>query len=538
MKRTAKLVAVFGVLFAAHSLLHAWVPQVQSGQWAALQPDLNLPPVGLLQARDGAAAVLLQDDRVLIVGGSAPNGTPLNSVELFYTPNATFVSAMPMSVGRTGHTATLLEDGRVLVVGGTTVTGDATKSVEIYDPAGDTWTSAGDLVTARSGHTATLIKNDRVVITGGENTGTPVGTLEVYNVASGTVAAAGPLQSARKGHAAALLADGRVAIFGGSDGTAPLATTEIFDPATVVLTNGPSMPQPRAGVSAVSLLDGRVLIVGGNDGNVDLSSALVFDGTSYTPAGSLTLARQRPVLVLLPNNNHVLVTGGTLNSGAVATAELFRPWSNTFVPTGLPTSLRVAPATAPLKVDGVLMAAGGDGTGSTELYGFATVKTDKDDYAPGETVTITGSGWVPFETVTLTLLEVPYIDTHVLLPVIADANGIIVSTEFSPDPLDLNMRFYLTAQGSQSEAQNTFTDSRTITGVTLNGVPIGTSGGVTVASGAAITAVISVDTTGSNNNAFDWKSTGWRISTTGPGALPATITCDKHPRPHFRRQFF
>jgi hypothetical protein len=32
---------------------------------------------------------------------------------------------------------------------------------------------------------------------------------------------------------------------------------------------------------------------------------------------------------------------------------------------------------------------------SGELYGFATVKTDKADYSPGTTVTITGGGWVP-----------------------------------------------------------------------------------------------------------------------------------------------
>ena len=35
------------------------------------------------------------------------------------------------------------------------------------------------------------------------------------------------------------------------------------------------------------------------------------------------------------------------------------------------------------------------GAASSELYGFATVKTDKDDYAPGELVTMTGSGWQP-----------------------------------------------------------------------------------------------------------------------------------------------
>jgi len=58
------------------------------------------------------------------------------------------------------------------------------------------------------------------------------------------------------------------------------------------------------------------------------------------------------------------------------------------------------------------MVAGGSNLGSTELYGFATVKTDALDYAPGTPVHITGTGWEPGETVTLTLQESPYFDTH------------------------------------------------------------------------------------------------------------------------------
>ena len=45
----------------------------------------------------------------------------------------------------------------------------------------------------------------------------------------------------------------------------------------------------------------------------------------------------------------------------------------------------------------------------------ATVKTDKSDYAPGTTVTITGGGWQPGEWVTLMMVESPFFDTHPLL---------------------------------------------------------------------------------------------------------------------------
>src|SRR6266849_5951700 len=114
-----------------------------------------------------------------------------------------------------------------------------------------------------------------------------------------------------------------------------------------------------------------------------------------------------------------------------------------------------------LKQDGVLLVAGGkDASGaalsSSELYGFATVKTDAADYPPGTTVNITGSGWQPGETVTLTLVESPLIDTHGPYPVVADSNGNISDSSFVTDAHDANVKFTLTAGGSVSQAQTTF----------------------------------------------------------------------------------
>src|SRR6187399_571279 len=59
----------------------------------------------------------------------------------------------------------------------------------------------------------------------------------------------------------------------------------------------------------------------------------------------------------------------------------------------------------------------------------ATVETDKDDYYPGDIVTIDGSGWEPGETVTLNIVS----DcgcTNVTYTEIADPNGNIHNEEF------------------------------------------------------------------------------------------------------------
>src|SRR6266851_7987142 len=91
----------------------------------------------------------------------------------------------------------------------------------------------------------------------------------------------------------------------------------------------------------------------------------------------------------------------------------------------------------------------------------ATVKTDKADYAPGETVIITGAAWLPGETVKLLLQESPNISGDRTLYATADAIGNIVNKQFSPAQQDFGATFTITASGQTSgfAAQATFTDA-------------------------------------------------------------------------------
>src|SRR3989442_253576 len=93
----------------------------------------------------------------------------------------------------------------------------------------------------------------------------------------------------------------------------------------------------------------------------------------------------------------------------------------------------------------------------------ATVATDKADYAPGEAVVITGSGWEPGETVVLILHEEPQLDPDLELTAFADANGDFTNADFSVDVFDIGVTFTLTATGGSSglTAETTFTDAPT-----------------------------------------------------------------------------
>src|SRR6266403_1232096 len=457
LRYTLLLSGLFGISF----LLRASLPTVATGTWVAAG--------NMSAARSGACTVALNDGRLVISGGADAYG-PTATADLFSTTGSW--SAASMNSPRSHQSCAELQDGRVLVAGGTTSGGGITNSAEIYDPRADSWAQAGLMNDARSGATASVLQDGRVLIAGGQNSGGASNTLEIFDPNSGNFSNAGTMTTPRQDHAAAVLSDGRVLIAGGSsDGANALATTDIYDPQLGSVSAGPAMSAPRARHTATTLLDGSVVVTGGSYYTNDLASAEFFDpaANNFNAASGLATARSKHSAILLPNNNEVLVVGGQ-SAGTdpasgetdLASAELYIPWQKAFQATGAMVTTRSdATGAALTRVNGRLLIAGGS-TASAELYGFATVKTDAADYPPGTTVNITGSGWQPGETVTLTLVESPLLDIHGPYTVTADAFGNISNSSFVTDIHDENIRFYLTAAGSQSQAQNTFTDSVTL----------------------------------------------------------------------------
>ena len=305
-----------------------------------------------------------------------------------------------------------------------------------------------------------------MLIAGGSSE--PSFSVEIFDPATDSFTFAGSSPLIRTDHAAALLGDGRVLIAGGWSGGAATGAADIYDPATGLLTPTTDLQVARTGHSATALIGGQVLIVGGRDGVTDLSSVEVFDPLTETFAvvgSALAVARSGHRAFRLPNNNNVLVVGGRAAGVPLASAELFTPWTGALSATDAMGAARAGLRGSAVGQDGMLLVAGGASSESlhvsSELYGFATVKTDKDDYAPGQTVVITGGGWQPGETVTLLLQEdvSPAFHDDLVLTATADENGNILNTEFSPQLHDIGVRFYLMATGAGSQAQITFTDS-------------------------------------------------------------------------------
>lgn len=303
----------------------------------------------LAESREFHTATLLQNGKVLITGGNEFNGYPTwllasASAELYDPSLGKSVNTGNMSVARTGHTASLLNDGRVLIVGGTSA---GVPAAEIYDPATETFVRIPNPVSARTGHTATLLRSGKVLIVGGRDNSGALATAEVYDPVSNAFTALGSMAEARTGHTATLLPSGKVLIAGGGNAgpfwgaglgiapqvvpTPPLQTSELFDPQTGSFAATSSMSTARVGHTATLLADGTVLLCGGskgyfgNAGYQSYDTAEIYDPAtaSFKDAGTLNIGRFWHTATLLPDGTVVLI-GGVSADWALTSAEVFK----------------------------------------------------------------------------------------------------------------------------------------------------------------------------------------------------------------------
>ena len=299
--------------------------------------ELAVPSAGY-----GSAA--LHDGRVLLGGGSAPDGLggtlPSSTLRVFDPQDQSFATlAASLTYSALTPAAVTLNDGRVLFCGGVGVGNLVVASAALFDPATGTTSAAAAMPGPRSQHTATLLADGRVLVTGGVkaiNSADPIaglndiiGTSAIYDPANNTWSNAASLPLPRVGHNATLLPSGRVLITGGLEVGSlfgiPIPsivnTCRRYDPPSNSMLSTGSIQGARALHSQLTLNDGRVLVAGGAGGDVltqnffSLATCSVYKEStnSWTAVTSLPEVRTFPSLIETGGKVHVLSGVGTID---------------------------------------------------------------------------------------------------------------------------------------------------------------------------------------------------------------------------------
>ena len=245
---------------------------------------------------------LLPGERVLTLGGGTGGITTSygqDTAEMYALSDESLaVLGATMQQPRTGHSATLLDDGRVLIVGGADdVLGEPTATAEVFNPATGLFSAVGGLVGGpRALHRAFKLDDGRVLIAGGTDN---------YIDPTSILLGANPITSASalvnlQGANVLLNVQGNVvlkagkatAVAGGNtaNSSAAIVATAAFDPASRIFGNltiqgGVAIAEPIGGQVGNAQSTSKLQTAG----NLDLTvqgNLSVLGGTANATASS------------------------------------------------------------------------------------------------------------------------------------------------------------------------------------------------------------------------------------------------------------
>lgn len=135
-----------------------------------------------------------------MAAGGTNSSSSLSSAELYNPITGVWTPTAPLATARNSFKAVLLQNGKVLAVGG--VSGDQGNlplaTAELYNPVGAIWAPTGSLATARSSFGVAILSGGKILTSGGFGTTAELGSSELYNPVSGSWSAAASLVTPRR----------------------------------------------------------------------------------------------------------------------------------------------------------------------------------------------------------------------------------------------------------------------------------------------------------------------------------------------------
>ncbi|WP_374077487.1 Kelch repeat-containing protein [Bdellovibrio bacteriovorus] len=287
----------------------------QTNQW-------TWGPQPVVASRLHANSLLLNDGRVLLVGGfkRSPEGgeLPAREIEVYDPVTNEFTVAASMAKNRNGATVTLLNDGRVLILGGSyfdyeNVRWVALDDGEIFNPVtNEIHTLPDRMSSTRTSHTAVLLPSGDVMVLGGMSVnGNPVEVIDVYRAHAEAFIQTNPLREARYGHSSFLLSDESVLSIGGSYEISNFRmNAEIYysGGSTTVWT---TLPEASFGKNALQLQNSKIVFVS-SFSNAAGQAIYALDQTTrlFSQVGNISVGRSGYTMTELEDGS-LLIVGGT-----------------------------------------------------------------------------------------------------------------------------------------------------------------------------------------------------------------------------------